>query len=277
MYNNNITLRFVEKCMLALAAAALGGSLFVVLPNDADAHTNPGGCNSTGVNLSLTVYRADGTTPVGAGGAVEGETLKYQATLAHAGGANCNYQGGDLTITTPDGSVSDVSGVIPLISAGNPYVSSQATYVATAADASGDGILNASATYSGGTSHLGGDVTPVGATAPAATPFVMGLEVEKTVNATFDRAWTWTIDKSADQTALDLASGETATVNYEVELSANSEDTNHAVSGTITVTNPNTDASATITSIADELDGSGVLAVDCTGDANFAGFPHVIT
>ncbi|HEY4512527.1 MAG TPA: hypothetical protein VJH63_02595 [Candidatus Paceibacterota bacterium] len=386
--------------MTAIMALAAFGFLFSITP--ANAHTSPGGCDSTGVSLSLTVLRADGTTPVGAGTVTPGETIKYRATLSHAGGTNCNYEGGDLDIIAPDGTNNDVDGgVIPLVSTSTPFVGSLATYVVSSADVSG-GFLNASAVYSGGTSHLGGNVTPVGANTPAATTFeklpsevhtevhdpahiditngsvfegttvhdkativvsgpaptgdvtivlygngtcdlnppidgaiytssggmaesvdypalaagsysflaryggdanyepvvgvcepftidpVQPLVIEKTAETSYDREWHWTIDKRADQTDLDITDGQLFDVNYDVLVSATSTDTNHTVSGTITITNPQGNPAMNITSVTDLLDITGLVtpvvcapsipvvlgpgeSINCTYSKNVAG------
>ena len=158
--------------LLAVVSAVLIG-LFML--SDAQAHTDPLSCDSTGVTLSLTVLRADGTTPVGGGSVAAGETIKYRATLSHSGGSNCNYQDGDLDIITPDGANHDVDGgAIPLISTSTPFTGTLVTYVVQAGDVGGDGDLDASAVYTGGTSHLGeNNVSPVGATTPASTPFAI--------------------------------------------------------------------------------------------------------
>lgn len=92
---------------------------------------------------------------------------------------------------------------------------------------------------------------------------VQGLEVEKTVNESFDRAWTWDIVKSADQTDLLLQEGQIFTVNYDVDVSAVSADVNHEVTGTITVTNPVGNPDATVTDVSDVLDVSGAATVSC--------------
>lgn len=108
---------------------------------------------------------------------------------------------------------------------------------------------------------------------------VQGLEVEKTVNESFDRDWDWEIEKvgydeDGEVTELILAEGETYTVDYEVTVTPSSEDINHEVTGTITVTNPSGNPLATITGITDVLDESGAATVDCTSDGSFSGFPH---
>ena len=76
------------------------------------------------------------------------------------------------------------------------------------------------------------------------------LQVSKTATPSFDRDWTWNIVKSADQTNLLLSEGQLFTVNYEVTVSAVSADSNHAVSGSITIHNPTT-AAATVSSVTD--------------------------
>ncbi len=154
-----------------------------------EAHTDPEGCVASGVSLSIVTYRSDGTTPVGAGIVAVGETLKYQAILSHAGAPNCNYSGGDLAIITPDGVNHDVDGgSIPLISSGSPFMSTQISYVVSADDIDGDSDVDASAVYSNGASHLGtNNVSPVGATAPAASVVAAQIIVDKVSDPTSDQ------------------------------------------------------------------------------------------
>lgn len=89
------------------------------------------------------------------------------------------------------------------------------------------------------------------------------LVVEKTAETRYDRDWTWTIDKSADQTELLLAEGEVFSVSYTVELSALSEDMNHLVSGAIVISNPPANPDATIEGVDDTLNVSGAMTVVC--------------
>ncbi len=79
----------------------------------ARAHQDPPACSTVGVTLELTVFRADGTTPVGNGTISPCETLVYQATLSDPAG-DCAFEGGDLFITTADGvkhNVNPASGI----------------------------------------------------------------------------------------------------------------------------------------------------------------------
>lgn len=90
------------------------------------------------------------------------------------------------------------------------------------------------------------------------------LQVSKTATTSYDRDWTWTIDKSANTTTLGtLQNGQVYTVNYTVKLSATSTDSNHVVSGTITITNPLQNPTATIISVEDVLNFSGTTTVSC--------------
>jgi len=230
----------------------------------ATAHTDPGGCNSNGVGLSGTVFRADGTTPVGGGTVESGETIKYQVTLSHLGGSNCNFEDGTLTITTPDGVghvVASGAG-IPLVESGSPFVAPQQSYVVSEADVSG-GSLEADFDYANGVSHL-----PSHGTAQAGNnifvPFEdIALRVTKTAVPTIDESFTWTIDKTANETSLLLADGQVYEVEYNVTVEATSSGAVYAVSGVISVYNPAQFANAVITDVFDDIEGFGAAVVDC--------------
>ena len=88
------------------------------------------------------------------------------------------------------------------------------------------------------------------------------LVVTKTANTTFNRSWTWNIDKSADQTQLLLSQGQNFVVNYVVATSAQSQDSNWAVSGQISIFNP-APTSATINSVTDAMTGGISGNVNC--------------
>lgn len=91
------------------------------------------------------------------------------------------------------------------------------------------------------------------------------LSVSKTANTTFGRDFDWTIEKTADQTSLVLAEGQSFLVNYTVEVTPSApDDSGYAVSGDVTIENP-APMAATITSITDTISGIGVVSVDCGG------------
>jgi len=79
-----------------------------------------------------------------------------------------------------------------------------------------------------------------------------GLEVVKTAQTSFTRRYYWTIDKSADQSALTLSICNKKQVNYQVCVDATYVDIAWAVVGTITVLNP-APMVADIIGIADEV------------------------
>jgi len=61
------------------------------------------------VALTISTFRGDGVTPL-TGSALACETVNYRVTLQKAGGSGvCAFQGGPLTLTTPDGVVHSIS------------------------------------------------------------------------------------------------------------------------------------------------------------------------
>lgn len=88
------------------------------------------------------------------------------------------------------------------------------------------------------------------------------LAVSKAVDTSFNRYYTWDIDKSADQYSLLLSVGQTFfPVNYTVALSASFDDADFMVFGEITVNNP-APMAAELVSVSD-LMGETAGVVDC--------------
>ncbi len=86
------------------------------------------------------------------------------------------------------------------------------------------------------------------------------LTVTKTAAGTFDRTYKWQIDKSVDDTRIEIAAGGPAKFNYSVKVTPNSyTDSGWTLGGTIKVSNPN-DWEAITANVADSYDGGG----DCT-------------
>ena len=82
----------------------------------------------------------------------------------------------------------------------------------------------------------------------------------KTAGGSFDRTFTWTLAKAADQTQINQ-SGTTATVNYTITVTHDGgTDSNFTVSGTIYVVNPNSVPIA-ISSVTDAISGGGTCIV----------------
>jgi hypothetical protein len=87
------------------------------------------------------------------------------------------------------------------------------------------------------------------------------VTVEKTAEASFTRTFGWTIAKSVDPASWDLFKGDSGTSQYTVTLDKDAgTDTDPAVSGTITITNPG-DLDAVVTSVTDEISGGPTAGV----------------
>lgn len=100
------------------------------------------------------------------------------------------------------------------------------------------------------------------------------LDVEKDATTSF--RWDWSIDKVEDDGTLSVSlnEGETATLNYTVTASAT--DVDHAVSGTITVTN-NAPIDAVINGIADLVTPGNIPGdISCLVDDEEATFPYTL-
>jgi hypothetical protein len=90
------------------------------------------------------------------------------------------------------------------------------------------------------------------------------LDVMKDADESFDRTYEWTIDKSADQTALELMPGQQFLVNYSVTVDVSGwVDSNFHVEGDITIDNPNPDRDADLTQVLDSISGFGAATVIC--------------
>ena len=253
--------KLLIKTIKAGAIIPALGLLLMAVP--VGAHVDPVGCFSNGVGLSLAVYRADGITPVAAGTVQSGETIKYEATLSYLGGTNCYFEGGTLTITTPDGvgHVVASGGGIPLVT--TTFVAPQQSYVVDESDVAAT-KLPASAVYVGGVSHQDGDDQTAGANTNLENTYQdVALEVTKTATPAFDRTHSWTIDKSVDIAVHNLLNGQSDDSIYEIVVDKTTVDSNYTVSGTITIHNPALFATAVITGVADSVSGVGVMTVNC--------------
>ncbi len=88
------------------------------------------------------------------------------------------------------------------------------------------------------------------------------LTVTKTVTATKDRLYKWLIDKSVDDTLIEIAEGGKATFNYSVKVTPNGyEDSGFNLSGVITISNPNDWEDVVLTSVTDTLDKGGACSI----------------
>lgn len=94
--------------------------------------------------------------------------------------------------------------------------------------------------------------------------------ISKTATTTFTRSWDWSIDKSVDQPNLWLDFWQPGTVNYAVNVDGTAADSNWAVSGIITVTNPSTTEALTVT-LTDVITGGLNATITADADCNLSG------
>ena len=114
------------------------------------------------------------------------------------------------------------------------------------------------------TATVGSAQTPVIDTNSATAVLCIGsdLTVDKIVNGSFTRTYPWSIDKVAKSDKVTVDGQGNATGSYDVTVTAGAGvDSAWAMSGTVTVTNPNDWQAASITGITDTYDGGGTCTV----------------
>jgi hypothetical protein len=158
-----------------LAAAAA-----LMTSTAANAGVDPAGCTQTGVAITVSIFRADGTTGV-VGPISECETVIYQARLAKSADINtiCAFSGSDFSLTTPDGVKHVISldvpciggeGIDPGCDASRDFLDSDPiSYTVKPADVVG-GFITATARYGVPTPGFVHDNTPLTQGATATTP-----------------------------------------------------------------------------------------------------------
>lgn len=160
--------------VIVLAVIAVGVGVFLSRSPFAFGE-EPVGCNVSTVGISILTTDADGN-PVTE--TYHGATLSYAVILSipelPAGDTACNYGGGTLTVTLPDGEEvvvagSDETGTIDTVRVGRVYEAPAAQYVVDQGDATNMEIT-ARANYEGGVSLS----VPEGEIPPEASARVSG-------------------------------------------------------------------------------------------------------
>ena len=117
----------------------------------------PAGCDAAAVGISIYTTDEEGN-PVTV--VSNGDVVTYRVTLSipelPAGETACNYLGGSLSVTLPDGTQVPVAGTedtgeIPTVQVGTPFTAQSVDYVVNQNDAV-NGELTVRANYSGGSS-----------------------------------------------------------------------------------------------------------------------------
>ena len=139
-----MTLNNHHRLVALIVTLLFGFSGLLYAAQVVQSHSDPVNCSAAGVGLSLSAYRSDGATPIGSGTVTVGESIVYRAQLSHLGTPNCNYEGGQLTITRPDNVLINASNSgVSLITTSTPFISAPVTYVVRAVDVGPDNDLDA--------------------------------------------------------------------------------------------------------------------------------------
>ena len=125
--------------LILLAVIAVGVGVLLSRSPSAALGEEPVGCNVSTVGTSILTTAADGTTVTET---YHGATITYQVILSipelPAGDTACNYGGGALTITLPNGEATVVADddatttaipSIPTIQVGSPFTATAVQYL----------------------------------------------------------------------------------------------------------------------------------------------------
>src|SRR5207247_1673208 len=108
------------------------------------------------------------------------------------------------------------------------------------------------------------------------TVTVCRLAASKNANTSLTRTYNWDVPKSATPTSKSMFDGDTQAVDWPITVTnTGSSDSNWAVSGSITITNPSS-TTATINTVADVITGPVSASVDCNGAAAGNGLPATV-
>ncbi len=231
--------------------------------------TNPNPVPFTGVAVTDAIDNGAGacavtdgsaaTVPAG-GALVVGYSCTYGAEPSPSAGTNtATATWNKATFFTPAGTASgtatvDFSKVMPSVTDETVIVTDSVNGVLGTLDArtaanptvfrytvDRSGQVGTCTTYPNTATFVAGD-TETTASASASVVVCVGadLGVATTAVGTRSRDDLWTLTKDADRTKVSIAAGGTATVNYSVTVSPSGViDSSYALSGLVTVTNPN--------------------------------------
>ena len=161
---------------ILLAVIAVGVGAFMTTRSPIAFGEEPVGCNVSTVGISVLTTDDSGSTVIGT---YHGAVLTYQVILSipelPVGDVACNYGGGTLSVTLPNGTEQVVAGTggtpsIPTIQVGTPYVAPAVEYVVNQGDAFNT-ELSATARYQGGVSFS----VPEGEVPPEAAASVSSI------------------------------------------------------------------------------------------------------
>ncbi len=265
------------------------GTITVTNPNDwmpiqadvSDAVDNGGTCTVADDNVGVPAggethidYTCTWASEPSAASGTNTATVSWNKELAHTpndsatGTADFDFTGAPTTLT--DGSVNVVDDKTdpahPVDLGTVTYSDPSPTEFHYSLDKSG--VAGTCTDYDNTATFTTSDTATTGSDDQTVTVCVgEDLTVSKTATPAFTRTYTWGIDKSVDQTRIDIADGGTATFNYTVSVTHDSgTDSGWQVTGTITVTNPN-DWMPIQADVSDAVDNGGTCSIDGGGSS----------
>ena len=258
----------------------VSGTITISNPNDVAVTVTDVSDSVDGVAANITTVACQGSFDVPANGSVD---CDYEASIGLDGSetentATVTAESSDLSgevtvgfeydITEVDDSVSvddtnsEFGGLVNIstTTSFDPY-----TVQFDCASLSDNDYVNGVASYThDNTATVDGEGGELDSSTATITVYCYQLEVSKTVETGYDRRYEWTIEKSADPTTHNLLVGESATSEYTIEVTKSDPiDENHAVSGTITIVNPNPNRAATLTQVLDDVSPGLAANVNC--------------
>jgi hypothetical protein len=91
-------------------------------------------------------------------------------------------------------------------------------------------------------------------------------QVSKTALTSYERSWEWTLDKEVTEASLDFCGAGSVDLHYTITANRDNVDSDHTVSGVITIFNPTSTLTANLASVTDSFAGYGAT-VSCGGQA----------
>jgi hypothetical protein len=244
-------------------AGGVSGAAFTTVNETAD---GTGHCLNGNGTVNCNIY--DGKQYVwmsgGPSSAALGDGSYFFAVLVPGGQPNANDDAGASNLSAPNDSYTDRTFTILNGAISNPGThtfDSGLIKLAPYNDTSNAGgvyilaICSLASGYPAAANDCKYDAFKV---TPTTAPSPQDLVVTKDANPSFQRAYTWNIQKAVDKTKVEQIGG-TATFNYTVTAThSDAHDSQWQVTGTIQVLNPN------------DTDFSGVTVADAINDSNAA-------
>jgi hypothetical protein len=234
--------------------------------------TNPSSLAALNFGVTVTLYADNGSgfaqvdqqtlsTPAQLPGNTTGV---YPYSFSQTGSPAANYK---VTAAIKAGPTVSASGASSLKEE-NATVHVTDTWKGDLGAFSDSGVVNYDRTFAAGEAGKFDNTATIVETNQSSSASInvkrYSLDISKTAAGSYDRKYTWTINKVGDQTAVKVIPGQTVPVNYKVTVTAAPTDSNFKASGVVTITN-NTPIDATINSVSDIMTGGINVTLNTTG------------